>query len=167
MSGAPLVRAATGHDLWGLMSVKPGEALHRERLEGQENGAWTYLVAVESHGQGAVCGFVLLLWGGDEHHVGYPVLADLLVRESRRGQGVGSRLIARAEWLCRERGLPHLGLSVSPGGNPRAHALYLRLGYLPTPAPPHCDTYYVTDEQGRFHFHEDWCIALAKDLMQE
>ncbi len=158
------VRPANAHDLLGLMSVKPGEALHRERLARQQDGDWTYLTASED--PGTICGFVLLRWDGDEHHVGYPVLADLLVREARRGQGVGTRLLGHAEHLCRDRGINQVGLSVNPTDNPRAHALYLRLGYSPTPAPPHCDISYVTDEQGRFHFHEDWCISLVKDLTQ-
>ena len=60
-----------------------------------------------------------------------------------------------------------LGLSVNPTDNYRAYTLYLRLGYRPTSAPPHCDISYVTDEQGRFHFREDWCIARVKDLTKD
>ena len=73
----------------------------------------------------------------------------------------------RAEWLCRERGLPQIGLSVNPTDNPRALALYQRRGYRPTGQPPHCDILTVPDEHGQPHLREDWCICLVKDLTQE
>lgn len=173
MAPAPLViRPATERDLPGLLCVRPDEPVHRERLSRQEESAWVYLIATDSDapragGGSVIFGFVVLIWTGDEHHVGYPVLADLRVRKAYRRRGLGVRLMERAEWLCRERGLPRIGLSVNPTDNPRAHALYLRRGYRYTGQPPHCDHYTLTDEQGRFQFYEDWCICLVKDLTQE
>ena len=70
----------------------------------------------------------------------------------------------RAEWLCRERGLTQIGLSVNPTHNPRAHALYQRRGYRPTAQPPHCDILTVPDEHGHPHLRENWCICLVKNL---
>ncbi|MBV9849746.1 MAG: GNAT family N-acetyltransferase [Armatimonadetes bacterium] len=170
MTPPPLViRPATERDLPGLMSVRPDRDVHCERLARQEDGEWVYLIAAASGpprigGGGAVYGFVVLIWAGDEHHVGHPILADLRVRVGHRGRGLGTRLMERAEWLCRERGLPRIGLSVNPTDNPRAHALYLRRGYRPTPQPPHCDIYTVLDGHGPPRFYEDWCICLVKDL---
>jgi GNAT superfamily N-acetyltransferase len=167
MNALTLVRPAHAQDLYGLMSIRPQEPLHRERLTRQQEGEWTYLVAVDDHGQGAVCGFVVLIWGGDEHHHGYPMLSDLVVRETRRGQGIGTRLIERAEWLCQEREFTQIGLSVNPSENPRAYALYARLGYQQTSESLHCYTSYITDEQGHFFLSEDWRVAMRKDLRQE
>ena len=176
MPPAPLViRPATEPDLPGLLSVRADEHVHHERLACQQDGRWVYLVAADapppavpqSGGVGrAIYGFAVLIWDGDEHHVHYPILADLRVRAAYRGRGVGTRLMERAEWLCRERGLPRIGLSVNPTDNPRAHALYRRQGYHATGQAPHCDIYAVSDEHGHTHLYEDWCICLVKDLTQ-
>ena len=174
MTPPPVIRPAATADLIGLMSVRPDERLHRERLASQDAGALAYLVASASPlpisgegpraGNNAVYGFVLLLWAGDEQHPSRPVLADLLVRELYRCRGLGARLMERAEALCRARDLPQIGLSVNPTDNPRAHALYLRRGYRDTGQPPHCEQSSLTDAGGRFRLHEDWCLSLAKDL---
>ena len=147
MPPVPLViRPATDADLPGLMSVRPDERVHHERLACQQEGRWVYLVASDAPptpnsggAGGGIYGFVVLIWAGDEHHDGYPLLANLLVREPYRSRGLGTRLMERAEWLCRERGLHQIGLSVNSADNSRAHALYLRRGYRPTDQPPHCD----------------------------
>ena len=170
----PLIRPAVERDLPGLMSVRAEEPVHRERLARQEGGEWVYLLAADTPSApprqgsgGSVYGFVVLIWTGDEHHIGYPLLADLRVRESHRGRGLGSRLMAHAEWLCRERGLLRVGLSVNPTDNPRAHSLYLRRGYHDTGQRPHCDIYSVPGDDGHPRLYEDWCLCLVKDLTQE
>lgn len=55
-------------------------------------------------------------------------LAHLGVCAQARGQGLGQRLIAYLEELGREAGFSTFALDVS-AGNPRAQALYERLGY--------------------------------------
>lgn len=159
---ALLIRPATVADLRGLCAVKPDPALHRERLHQQTQDKVFYLAAFSS--DHSLLGFVVLMWEGDAHHSGYPMLGDLLVREDCRSQGIGTALVARAESLCRARGSTRLGLSVNPTDNPRALALYHRLGFRPTSAPPHCDYYTSTDADGETQIHDDCCIALTKDL---
>ncbi len=157
-----ILRAATERDLLGLLSVKPDETLHRERLARQERGEAVYLVAGDAlH---PVLGFVLLKWHGDAHHDAHPVLEDLLVRPEYRSRGVGTRLLLHAEALCRERGLAHVGLGVNSADNPRACALYQRLGYRDTGEPPQYDVYASIDETGQRHLYEDCCIHMVKTL---
>lgn len=156
------VRRATDPDLLGLLSVKPDEILHRERLSRQERGEVTYLIAGDS--RHPILGYVLLKWRGDERHDQHPVLEDLLVRPEFRGRGIGTRLLLHAEALCRERGVSRLGLGVNPTENPRALALYERLGYRDSGEPPHFDVYAYTDEYGQRRLYEDWTLFLVKDL---
>lgn len=59
--------------------------------------------------------------------VGSPYLATLAVAAEHRGHGVGSALVAHVESVFRAEAA-HLFLCVS-SFNPRAHALYQRLGF--------------------------------------
>jgi ribosomal protein S18 acetylase RimI-like enzyme len=59
--------------------------------------------------------------------VGSPYLATLAVDPAHRGRGVGTLLVAHVEDVCRAEAA-HLFLCVS-SFNPRALALYRRLGY--------------------------------------
>lgn len=155
------IRPAAERDLPGLCAVKPDASLHGERLHQQAQGKLVYLAAFRAE---ELVGFTLLMWDGDAHHSGYPILGDLLVREDCRSQGIGTALIAHAERLCRARALPRLGLSVNPIENPRALALYQHLGFRPTNAPPHGHYDTSVSADGETQIHEDWRIALVKDL---
>ncbi|GAA3782132.1 hypothetical protein GCM10022403_015840 [Streptomyces coacervatus] len=60
-----------------------------------------------------------------------PEIGGLGVRpEELRSRGIGTQLIGAAEELARERGLYKVGIGVGRD-NPRAAALYARLGYRP------------------------------------
>jgi len=59
---------------------------------------------------------------------GAPYIKSVGVRDDVRGRGVGSRLVAHAEMVCRQDGARDVFLCVS-SFNPRARALYERLGY--------------------------------------
>lgn len=88
---------------------------------------------------GIPAGGVWLLWGKDGNygygHVedGIPELA-IAVEGRFRGQGVGSLLINAAIELARELGTPGISLCVDVE-NPRAHKLYLSLGFEEVRAP--------------------------------
>lgn len=159
------IRDATPADLPELIGVKPDAPLHRERLERQARGEVTYLVAGVA--EQPVLGYVLIKWHGDSRHNEFPMLEDLLVRPPVRGRGVGARLIRHAESLCRARSVKRLGLGVNPTDNPRAKALYERLGYQDAGEPPRYDIYAVTDETGQRRLYEDRWILLTKDLTTE
>lgn len=95
-------------------------------------------------------GFYLVAWFGDEP-VGHarlagsetstrpsshpPELQDVEVREKYRRRGVASALTAAAEREARSRGHRRLRLHVS-AHDAAAQALYLRLGYVDSGAPP-------------------------------
>jgi len=159
------IRAATDRDLTDLLGVKPDTVLHRERLARQGRGEVTYLVAgVAGH---PVAGYVLVKWRGDVRHDDLPVLEDLLVRPPFRSRGIGTKILRHAERLCRARGLKRLGLGVNPADNPRALALYERLGYRDSGEPPAYDVYAFTDETGQRRLYEDCCHFLTKDLVLE
>ena len=155
------IRAATPTDLPQLLGIKPDDALHRERLDRQTRGDVTYLIA-EVTGQ-PIMGYLLVKWRGDSRHSEFPMLEDLLVRPPFRSRGIGARLIGHAEILCRARGITRLGLGVNPTDNPRALALYERLGYKDAGEPPRYDVYAVTDETGQRRLYEDRWILLTKD----
>jgi ribosomal protein S18 acetylase RimI-like enzyme len=59
---------------------------------------------------------------------GVAVVAHLGVSPYERGRGIGRELILHLENVARERGFPRAGLDVAET-NPRARALYERLGY--------------------------------------
>ncbi|GAB2831294.1 GNAT family N-acetyltransferase [Streptomyces daliensis] len=76
-----------------------------------------------------------------------------------RSQGVGTGLIAAAERLARRRGCGCVGLGVEKN-NPRAEALYKRLGYRPS--VPYLDCWSYEDGSGLTHRVADACIFMVK-----
>jgi GNAT superfamily N-acetyltransferase len=121
--------------------------------------------AIDQHGNdwliatlaGEVVGWIVVKWRGKSTHPEYPDLEDVWVSEQWRSQGVGTSLIRFAEGLATERGCARIGLAVNPTDNPRAHALYQRLGYEATGEAPYVDDVY----DGK----EDWAIDLEKPLV--
>ncbi len=105
------------------------ETFFRNNLE---NGRGTLLVAREN---GKVVGYAFMV----EHFARassfaneryFMVLEQLLVTASRRGQGLGGRLLNLAKKLARDQGYPSLELGVWHF-NDRARALFLRHGFSP------------------------------------
>jgi ribosomal protein S18 acetylase RimI-like enzyme len=58
----------------------------------------------------------------------YALIDELYVREEHRGRGIGARAVEAAADACRALDAPALRLEVDVG-NPRAMALYRRLGF--------------------------------------
>ncbi|MFJ7068997.1 GNAT family N-acetyltransferase [Streptomyces sp. NPDC101115] len=137
---------------------------HADRFARQEAGTGTYLVAWR---HGAPVGFGQVRWDGcaaPEVRAAAgdcPEFNGLDVREDLRGQGIGTALIRAAEELVRERGGTLLGLGVGHH-NPRAAALYARLGYAPVTA--YTDRYAYTDADGVRHERADACTFLVRRL---
>src|ERR1035441_8102637 len=81
---------------------------------------------------------------------------------SLRSRGIGTAIIRAAEALARERGCGQIGLGVDDD-NPRAAALYLRLGYQET-GYRYLDRYYYLEDHGHRHDVADPARFLVKDL---
>jgi GNAT superfamily N-acetyltransferase len=101
-------------------------------------------------------GWVLIHWDGKSSAPDYPDLFDLYVHATARNHGVGTQILQACEQMVREAGHGKVGLAVNPELNPRAYALYQRLGY-----------YVVRQEKyldGVYNGVEDWVIDLEKNL---
>ncbi|MGW0612343.1 GNAT family N-acetyltransferase [Streptomyces sp. NPDC002788] len=109
-------------------------SFHASRFARQERGLSTYLVAWL--GQRPVGHTELRWYGCDEATVravrpGCPEINALTVWPATlRSRGIGSALVRAAEEMAREQGRTAIGLGVADD-NPRAAALYARLGHLP------------------------------------
>lgn len=119
------VRTATAADLPALDRAIPTgrNDVHRAFLAQQETGDASYVVAwrgAEPVGSGAV------RWAGLD-----PEISNLQVPEALRSQGIGAAIVRHAEELIRERGFGRVSIGVAED-NPRAAALYERLGYRDT-----------------------------------
>ncbi|SDJ87527.1 GNAT family N-acetyltransferase [Streptomyces indicus] len=92
---------------------------------------------------------------------GCPEINGLAVAEHLRSQGIGTALIHAAEDLARARRLPAIGLGVDET-NPRAAALYARLGY--EALVPYVDRWSYVDRGGLRVECADACTFLVKRL---
>ncbi|MFF5368178.1 GNAT family N-acetyltransferase [Streptomyces sp. NPDC013187] len=100
--------------------------------------------------------------GGASRSSRCPEINGLLVWPAPlRSQGVGTALVHTAERLARERGIGVLGLGVGDD-NPRAAALYARLGCLPTVA--YVDRWVHLTADGVRQERADPCVFLVKAL---
>lgn len=61
-------------------------------------------------------------------------------------------------------GYRQLYLNVDPLDNPRAHALYRRLGYRQEQAEPYRSRWEFTDSAGQVHNDEEWTVDMVKAL---
>ncbi|MFJ3908227.1 GNAT family N-acetyltransferase [Streptomyces vinaceus] len=137
-----------------------GDALHVRQLADQirraEAGEIDYL---------AVCTPVGLpvAVGGIDYTVrpGAGTLWQLGVHPALRSCGIGTLLIRSAEQWIAARGLTRAELGVEED-NPRARALYERLGYQAFGREP--DSWDVVAEDGSVRRYETMCALMCKDL---
>ena len=139
---------------------------HERRFARQQRGVSSYLIAWVD---GVPAGHADVRWdGGNAAEVRRrfprcPEINALDVWPARmRSRGVGTALIAEAERQAVARGLGQIGLGVADG-NPRAAALYLRLGFGETRCR-YLDRYEVIDADGGRHVITESCRFLVKDL---
>ncbi|MCY3542479.1 MAG: GNAT family N-acetyltransferase [Chloroflexi bacterium] len=110
---------------------------HDDRFAQQRDGCLTYLIAWLD---GIPIGHTMVRWTGttdayvadrisDFAHVAH--VEDLFVMPHLRSYGIGTRILAEAERLAVSRDFTQIGLAVGID-NPRARALYERLGYADT-----------------------------------
>jgi GNAT superfamily N-acetyltransferase len=129
---------------------------HEERLELQDAGSATYLIAweggepVSEQGAAARCA----------------ELEDLFVCEQKRERGVGRALLAAAEGVARAAGARRLGFGVSVANpsNEAARRLYESCGYTDSGLGEFMLGYTYSDELGRAHRHEELHRYLTKPL---
>lgn len=107
---------------------------HHDRFTQQQDGRLTYLIAWLD---GIPIGHTMVRWEGTtdafvaERISGCAHVEDLFVMPEYRSRGIGTRILAHGERLAMERGFGRIGLAVGID-NPRARALYERLGYADT-----------------------------------
>jgi GNAT superfamily N-acetyltransferase len=142
-------------------------SFHARRFARQERGQSTYLVAWLD---GRPVGHAELRWGGcDDAAVraarpGCPEINALTVwPESLRSRGIGSALVRAAEERARERGRTAIGLGVADD-NPRAAALYARLGYRPL--APYVGRWSYEGHDGVTHECVEELTFLVKELVR-
>ncbi|WP_405558550.1 GNAT family N-acetyltransferase [Streptomyces sp. NBC_01171] len=92
---------------------------------------------------------------------GVGTLWQLAVHPALQSCGVGTVLIEAAEQRIKNRGLRQAELGVEDG-NPRARALYERLGYRAYDRQP--DAWDEQAPDGTLRRHETMCTMMRKDL---
>ncbi|MBA0052138.1 GNAT family N-acetyltransferase [Streptomyces sp. AJS327] len=141
------------------------DSSHAARYARHRAGDGTFLVAWVD---GRPAGSCEVRWTGCESpevraaHPGCPEISGLGVWPGAlRSRGIGSALIGTAEELAVQRGHRLLGLGVEKN-NPRAEALYKRLGYrLST---PYLDCWSYEDGDGVTHRVADARLFFVKPL---
>ena len=166
------VRDAGEADVPALTAIKGAgsEALHRDRLreaQGARAAGFRYLVLLADR---ELIGFACLVfrrpasWSDADDTRHLPQLVDLQVKESHRGRGYGSAFVRAIERIAAAAGCGQLYLSVEPVHNPRAYALYRRLGYRPLQPEPYRKVWAFTDSAGSVHRGEGWIVDMVKPL---
>ncbi|MFF1735947.1 GNAT family N-acetyltransferase [Streptomyces sp. NPDC058247] len=92
---------------------------------------------------------------------GAGTLWQLAVFPALQSRGLGTLLVRTAEQRIRDRGLHRAELSVEEN-NPRARALYERLGYVACGSTP--DAWDEEGPDGSIHRHETMCVLMRKGL---
>lgn len=155
-----LIREAQPDDIPALERVNPlGGAAHHDRVVREHGMPVRLLVADEA---GEVVGYAYILTAMPPFWTPryVPQLVDLQVREDCRSRGYGSALVRAAEALIRAEGGTLLYLAVDPDHNPRALALYRRLGYQALDEHPVDESWEFSDSAGVVHRGVDHVIYM-------
>jgi GNAT superfamily N-acetyltransferase len=161
------VRDAAVKDLTALTRLKKPEVLHRDRIRDSQSPTFRYLVQEQA---GTVIGFACLVFvrpatWSDAHDASYlPQIVDIVIAPALRRRGYGSYLIKSLEWLAAQRGCGEIFLAVDPLNNPRAYALYQRLGYRQLQTEPYLKHWEFVNSDGNLHTGDDWIVDMVKVL---
>ena len=142
---------------------KEDSALHRKRAKPKEN---IYCIAwLDSN---AVGHLLLRLAGAKEPFLkgkikNCPHIEGVAVTEQFQGQGIGTRLIQKAEGIAKQKGFVYLGLAVNIE-NERAIKLYQKLGYQHSKFGTFKSSYSFKDPQGKRIRCYEKCVYLVKKL---
>jgi len=158
-----IIRDATESDRPALLKLRNAPTqLHRYLREADGEGI-RFLVYEQDN---EIRGFALLYLrqlgqGPPKSHI--PKISDLYVAERFRSMGIGTIMIARMEDLAVAFGHKVMHVGVDPVDNPRALALYQRLGYAPIDEPQQKKAIFY-DEKGNATEREYWKVNLRKQL---
>jgi ribosomal protein S18 acetylase RimI-like enzyme len=162
--GTIKVRDAVAGDADALAALSGTRAMHADRIREAMLNWMDYLVAER---EGRAVGFGLLVytvppdWDRAEHA---PVVVNLYVHSECRSRGIGSAILREMEARARLQGCPAIYLRVESENNPRAFALYKRLGFEPLQDKPFFDPYRFTDSDGNLHQGVEWNVEMVKRL---
>jgi len=111
----------------------PGEPINvlGERIEQISHDPNSYLFVVEDGGAVTATAFVTVCLDPMFGWQPYAVMENVVVDETVRGQGVGSRLLEHIERICRELHCSKIML-LSSSKRTHAHTFFSRLGYSDT-----------------------------------
>ena len=141
--------------------MRPPRGLHSDRVDAEGK----HYVLAEVDGRPA--GFGVIYFRGDpmwERPEQVPLVMDVWVAPNLRNRGIGSRMIRALEQTARERGFPCVYIQVQADKNPRAVALYQRLGYQPLQSKPYPDFYHHVDEHGNVKEGVELIVDMKKWL---
>jgi GNAT superfamily N-acetyltransferase len=139
---------------------------HQDRFARQQRDEVLYLIGWQDD---EPVGQLLLVWAGPEYEpltstiLDCAEIQDFVVRPDLRSRGIGHQMLALAEDLTRARGLRRLGLYVGLD-NPRARALYHRLGFTDANCGIVIVRWQYPGPDGHKHWAEQRCTYLVKDL---
>lgn len=142
---------------------------HRNRLDSQEAGEGTYLIA----SRGVPIGHIYINWAGPEDgpravkELKAPITDDLLVHPAARGAGLGRKLMEEAERIIRDKGYGKV-LGTVFVTNPSLLEAYRRMGYEVVPGTAVYERNKAfTDRNGRSHKWSRKVKFIIKDLKGE
>ncbi|MEM7133652.1 MAG: GNAT family N-acetyltransferase [Chloroflexota bacterium] len=139
---------------------------HAIELRDQSLGLLTFYVVWLEH-QPIGTGFVR--WDGPRDpdvHKAYPTCPEIYrlgINPDFQSQGIGTQLIGTCEQEAQKRGFRQIGLGVAHE-NPRAYALYRRLGYSHSSIERYIDEYQFQAQDGAVKTVRDPLRFLVKGL---
>jgi len=159
------LRDAALSDLPALTAIRSSAAHHRGRLRDAAHPDFRYLVIL--HGL-TIVGFVCLVFrrpaswlnADDTQHL--PQIVDLHIEESWRGRGYGSAAVRLIEHIVLQLDYHKVYIAVEPQNNPRAYALYQRLGYQALQLQPYHHVWAAIDGDGNTDRGEAWLVDMEK-----
>jgi GNAT superfamily N-acetyltransferase len=163
---APLVvRDAALSDVEDLKRINNAKAsaVHRDRIRDAHESYIRYLVLEQ---RGTISGYCVLVfrrppsWSDTADGEHLPQVVDLYIEPEQRERGLGTFFLRQLESIVVNAGKNRLFIAVDPVGNPRVHALYLRLGYAPLEREPHRVHWHFVDSDGESHEGCDWSLTL-------
>jgi GNAT superfamily N-acetyltransferase len=159
-----IVRDAMHEDLDALNAIRPMGVLHADRIRGSAPDRYRYLLAGMND---EIIGMVMLYFrpemGWDRQHQ-MPLMMDLFVIPAMRSHGIGAAMVTAVEEFALVKGYGHLYLRVEPERNPRAFALYKRLGFQALQSTPYEDWHHFVDSSGKVQEGVEWVVDMRKWL---